>query len=86
MYHGKCPINVDFFRARITHPSGIVSPGRFTFHNGIAAVWQEDKQAGTASRVLYAPSSTFTRATRGRTHTLSTGSDVWSVIQLPGGG
>lgn len=79
-------VTVTFRNAEIKTPTATVR-GRFFFRDGKAALWTEDKRARTASRVLYADGSTFSRSGSARIpHTLSVADEQWSVRQLHGSG
>lgn len=79
---------IDFLRARVIHPSGTISPGRFVFRDGTAAVWAESStRPPTASRILHADGTYTPGLTDRRPSTFTTTSnETWTVIRLPGGG
>lgn len=85
---------IDYTRARIQHPDGIVSPGRFVFNPngdgpglGTAAVWTETRRPHyTATRVLFA-TGTFTPHPKPRMpgKFVTTEGQEWTVTQLASG-
>lgn len=86
-------MNIDIARARITHPSGIVSPARFVFHSangnniGTAAVWLEDRRHRSATRTLYASDAELVagKTPRHQSILMLANGDEWTINPLSGG-
>lgn len=81
-------LTVDIARARVVTPEGSINKARFVFVDGIFAVWTEDRQARTATRVLYGSGATFVKGATARTPNdlyLEDGT-VLHITQTPGGG
>ena len=83
-------LTVDISRARITTPDGSVkaNKARFVFFNGTFAIWTEDRQSRTATRILFGQGAEYVKTPTARTPDelhISEG-NVFLVQQLHGGG
>lgn len=82
---------ITYRRAEVKTPDSptIGLRGRFFFHNGYAALWEEDKNTRTARRILFGTNATFNKSSTPRvphTVTFEGTEGEWTVRQLHGSG
>lgn len=73
---------ISLSRTDVTTPTSQYLSVRFIYVKGRAAVWQENKRAGTADRVLFTESATLVKPNSARyPMQIITPSETWEVSQ-----
>lgn len=76
---------VDFLKATVTHPDGVIHKARVAWHAGTLAIWK-DAGRGEATRVFFATDTTFTKRTTARQPHIFTLQSGAELKVIPNGG